>query len=128
MSRQLEPIAALRQLTVSSYEDLVPSDDDDDDLEEIMWIIIVGVMGVVILVSVSVIFLMWWFKIRPYEYKTMVEESAASQENIRDDFQDLQNESSPPTSPFDVLNGKRESINISGSTEMGKLTCHSFYF
>lgn len=103
-----------RQLTVSSYEDFQPN---DDELEEnIVWIIVVGVMGGIILLSVIAIFSMWWFKIRPYEYKTMVDEGAVSQENLQDGFQDKV-ESSPPMSRFETE--KRESVNISGSTEMG---------
>lgn len=105
----------LRQLTFSSYEDFQPS---DDELEEnTVWIIVVGVMGGIILLSAIVIFSMWWFKIRPYEYKTMVEESAVSQENLQVDSQDFKVESSPPISRMETE--KRESVNISGSTEMG---------
>lgn len=106
---------SLRQLTVSSYEDSLP--DDDDLEEEIVWIIVVGVMGCVILLTVITIFLMWWFKIRPYEYKTMVDETAVSQENLQDDFPNFKVESSPPLSRLE--SDKRESVNISGSTEMG---------
>lgn len=114
ISRLLEPFMGSRQLTVSSYEDFQPN---DDELEEnIVWIIVVGVMGGIILLSVIAIFSMWWFKIRPYEYKTMVDEGAVSQENLQDGFQDKV-ESSPPMSRFETE--KRESVNISGSTEMG---------
>lgn len=120
------------QLTYSSYEDALPdncddcdcddcdnSSEEDDDDENVMWIILVSVMGVIILAAAFVIFLMWWYLIRPYEYKTMIEESGTSQENLRDAFQDYQIESSPPTAPFEDTKSKRESVNISGTTEMG---------
>lgn len=116
----LEPFEASRQLTYTSYEDSIPGDYEIEE-DIIIWIIVVGVMGVIILIAIVVIFLMWWFKIRPYEYKTMVEENNVSEENLRDDFQDFEIESSPPATRFDVNNGKRESVKISGSTEMGML-------
>lgn len=75
-------------------------------------------MGAVIVLSMVAIFMMWWFKIRPYEYKTMIDEVATSHENLQDDFPKSTVESSPPMSRFEVE--KRESVNISGSTEMGK--------
>lgn len=106
---------SLRQLTFASYEDFLPG--DDEITENIVWIIVVGVMSGVILLSVIVIFLMWWFKIRPYEYKTMVDETSVSQENLQGDFADSKVESSPPMSRFQAE--KRESVNISGSTELG---------
>ncbi len=108
---------SLRQLTFSSYEDIQPVSDDDDEDKNIVWIIVVGVMGGIILLSVITIFLMWWFKIRPYEYKTMVDEVTVSQENLQTDFPDSKVESSPPMARFEAE--KRESINISGTTEMG---------
>jgi len=114
---QLEPLLDSRQLTVTSYEDSLSGDDDDDDDDEyIIWIIVVGFMGVLILLAAFVIFFMWWFKIRPYEYKTMIDEGGVSQENLREDFQDFEIESSPPAARFEIANPKRESVNISGST------------
>lgn len=108
----------LRQLTFSSYEDLLPSDDVKEE-NHLVWIIVVAVMGGILLLSVIAIFLMWWFKIRPYEYKTMVDEVVAvSQENLQDHFPDSKVESSPPMSRFET--DKRESVNISGTTEMGE--------
>lgn len=106
----------VRQLTFSSYEDSLSGDVEPEEI--FLWIIVVAVMGMIILVSIFVIFSMWWFKIRPYEYKTMIEESATSHENLRGDFQI---ESSPPTTFFEGARSKRESVNISGSTERGML-------
>lgn len=116
ISRELEPFINLRQLTFSSYEDLLPSDDELE--EKLVWIIVVAVMGGIILLAAIAIFSMWWFKIRPYEYKTMVDETAVSQENLQADFSDFIVESSPPM-PRLKTTEKRESVNISGSTEMG---------
>lgn len=114
VQRQLEPLLSSRQLTFTSYEDSLPSDDHDDD--DLVWIIVVGVMGCIILLTVTALFLVWWFKIRPYEYKTMIEESASSQENLQADFSDAKAESSPPMSRFETE--MRESVNISGTTDM----------
>lgn len=115
---------SLRQLTFTSYEESLDSVTDDE--ENIVWMIVVGVMGGLILISVLTIFLLWWFKIRPYEYKTMAVETAVSQENLQDDFDQLKNESSPPMARFEAE--KRESINISGTTEMGMCDCsRNFY-
>lgn len=106
-----------RQLTFSSYEDF---SDSDDESEITVWIIVVSVMGAIILLAMVALFLMWWFKIRPYEYKTMIDETTVSQENLQGDFTDSGvAESSPPMSRFEIE--KRESVNISGSTERGKV-------
>lgn len=113
---------ASRELTFSSYEDSLHTNDDAEHETEdnIIWIIVVSVLGAIVLLAVIAIFSMWWFKIRPYEYKTMIDEIGVSQENLRNDFQDFQVESSPPSTRLDVA--KRESVNISGSTEMGMLS------
>ncbi|KAJ6625244.1 Protocadherin-15, partial [Pseudolycoriella hygida] len=112
VQRQLESFLGSRQLTYSSYED----EFDDDDLEEhIVWIIVVSVVSGLLLISLFVIFLMWWFKIRPYEYKTMVEDSTTvSQLNLQNDFDEIKTDSPPPMSFLET--DKRESVSISGST------------
>lgn len=113
VQRLLEPFVNQRQLTFSSYEDF---SDSDDESEITVWIIVVSVMGAIILLAMVALFLMWWFKIRPYEYKTMIDETTVSQENLQGDFTDSGvAESSPPMSRFEIE--KRESVNISGSTE-----------
>ncbi|XP_037037495.1 uncharacterized protein LOC119075215 [Bradysia coprophila] len=115
VQRQLEPFVNQRQLTFSSYEDW--DETSDDDFEYTVWIIVVSVMSGIILLAVVALFLLWWFKIRPYEYKTMIDETATSQENLQGDFNDAGVvESTPPMPRFETE--KRESVNISGSTEM----------
>ncbi|KAG4076573.1 hypothetical protein HA402_002736 [Bradysia odoriphaga] len=114
VQRQLEPFVNQRQLTFSSYEDW--DETNDDDFEYTVWIIVVSVMSGIILLAVVALFLLWWYKIRPYEYKTMIDETATSQENLQGDFNDSSVvESSPPMPRFETE--KRESVNISGSTE-----------
>lgn len=113
----MESLANTKQITFSSYD----SHDDDED-EDTVWIIVVSVMGGIILLAAVALFSMWWFKIRPYEYKTMIDETTTSQENLQDDFTETNaTESSPPMSRFE--SEKRESVHISGSTEMGIIKC-----
>lgn len=56
-----------------------------EEADSLVLIIVSSVLGVVLLATVLCTFLMWWYKIRPYEYKQMVDGggSLSSQQGLR---------------------------------------------
>lgn len=92
---------------------------DEGDLTPL--IIVSSVLGVLLLCTILGTFLMWWYKIHPYEYKQMEDDSGSvsSQQVLRNNNESLNIESSP-VGRFTVQ--KKDSVTLAGTTINGNLS------
>lgn len=106
----------------NSYKEIIT-----EEADSLVLIIVCSILGVLLLATVLCTFLMWWYKIRPYEYKQMAEDggSLSSQQGLRSQ---ADGDETKNTSP--VLSGarfnieKKSSLEIRGNTLQGKTQCH----
>lgn len=87
-------------------------------------IIVSSVLLVLLLGTILGTFLLWWYKIRPYEYKQMEDDagSVSSHQVLKNDNLNVE---SSPVNRFTVE--KKDSVILSGSTVQGKCECAIIY-
>lgn len=116
--RQLELVDETMTLSYVSFEDSVNVIEQIIVEDNLVLLIIIAVLGVLLLITGIAIFCLWWHKIRPYEFKNVIDDTS-SQLNLNDE---LKSESSPPfkTSRFNVE--KRDSNILKETNVKGEFS------
>lgn len=99
------------------YKEIVTAEPDS-----LVLIIVSSILGVALLATVLCTFLMWWYKIRPYEYKQMVDGdgSLSSQQGLRSQADGDETKNTSPVLSATRFNiEKKSSLEIRGNTLQG---------
>lgn len=115
--------AATYALTSVGYETIY-REIVTEEADPLVLIIVCSVLGAVLLATLLCTFLMWWYKIRPYEYKQMADSggSLSSQQGLRSQADGDETKNTSPVLSASRFNiEKKSSLEIRGNTLQGSL-------
>lgn len=111
--RKLSTVSGVIELTALTFIDYTSW--NSEELGEPSIVIVASVLGVLLVIAVMSLGLLWWYKIRPYEFKNM--DSSITKNTLHNEEDNSKSELSPP-----LTVSRFDSVIISGSTVHGSLT------
>lgn len=106
------------QFTSIPFEEVEHNSNSNHLEENFILLIVIAILGALLLITGIGMICMWWFKIRPYEYESVIDSSslASSRQSLQKALESERktDETMPPfrLSRFEVEK-RRDSINIS---------------